>query len=92
MKHFNILKFVNLSDNKHDYYSCEFIQDHISSYIANALSSNYYIEFMNTKKGINLTKIKRNRESEQMIDDIISYDISKKKKKILFIQTNYIES
>ena len=77
----NILKFVNFSDNKHDYYSCEFIQDDISSYIANALSSNDYIEYMNTKQGINLTKIKRKRECEQMIDDIISYDISQKRRR-----------
>ena len=77
----NILKFVNFSDNKHDYYSCEFFQDDISSYIANALSSNDYIECMNTKEGINLTKIKRSKECKQIIDDIISYDISRKRRR-----------
>ena len=77
----NILKFVNFSDNKHDYYSCEFIQDDISSYIANALSSNDYIEYMNTKEGINLAKIKRIKEYQQMIDEIISYDIIQKRRR-----------
>ena len=69
----NILSFINYADNKHDYYSCEFIPDDLTSFVANILSSNEYIKYMKLKNGLNLTAIK----SERNLNDIFSSDLAK---------------
>ena len=76
----NILTFINYSDNKHDYFSCEFIQDDLSSFIANILSSNEYINFMKSKEGLNLALIKKSQVEEKLINDIITDNLSNKKR------------
>ena len=62
----NILSFINYTDNHHDYFSCEFNEDDLASFIANTLSSNEYIKSMNLKNGLNLAtiKCKRNNSNE----------------------------
>ena len=40
----NILTFINYFDNDHDKYSCEFIQDDLTSFIGNVISSNEYMK------------------------------------------------
>ena len=76
----NIITFINYSDDQHDYYSCEFIKDDISSFISNVLSSNDYIKFMELKEGLNLTSIKRKETSNELIEEIISHNLSQKKR------------
>ena len=53
-----ILNFINYCDNKHDYYSSEIINNDLTSYIANVLSSNDYIKSMKLENGLNITSIK----------------------------------
>ena len=76
----NILSFINYADNKHDYYSCEFIQDDLTSYIANTISSNEYIKSMKLKNGLNLTAIKCNRYSIDVFSSEIAKNINKIKR------------
>ena len=76
----NILTFINYSANKHDLYSCEFIQEDLTSFIANILSSNDYIKLMKSKEGLNLSFIKRRKNSNKMINDIIKQNLSQKEK------------
>ena len=54
----NILAFINYTDENHDYFSCEFIQDDLASFIGNVISSNDYIQSMKLVTGLNLTSIK----------------------------------
>ena len=60
-----ILNFINYCDNKHDYYSSEFINKDLTSYIANVLSSNDYIKSMKLKNGLNMTSIKSKNNSKE---------------------------
>ena len=76
----NILTFINYSANKHDYYSCEFIQEDLTSFIANILSSNDYIKLMKSKEGLNLSFIKRRKTNNKMINEIIKQNLSQKEK------------
>ena len=76
----NILTFINYSANKHDLYSCEFIQEDLTSFIANILSSNDYIKLMKSKEGLNLSFIKRRKTNNKMINDIIKQNLSQKEK------------
>ena len=75
-----ILTFVNYYDNDHDNYSCEFIQDDLTSFIGNIISSNEYMKYMELKSGINLTCIKNNNNPEKIIDNIIEYNLLKKRR------------
>ena len=75
-----ILTFVNYYDNDHDNYSCEFIQDDLTSFIGNIISSNEYMKYMELKSGINLTCIKNNNNPEEIIDNIIEYNLLKKRR------------
>ena len=76
----NILTFINYYDNDHDNYSCEFIQDDLSSFIGNIISSNEYMKYMELKSGINLTSIKNNKKPNDKIDNIIEFNLLKKRK------------
>jgi len=76
----NILTFINYSANKHDLFSCEFIQEDLTSFIANILSSNDYIKLMKSKEGLNLSFIKRRKTNNKMINDIIKQNLSQKEK------------
>ena len=78
-----ILNFINYCDNKHDYYSSEFINKDLTSYIANVLSSNDYIKSMKLKNGLNMTSIKSKNNSKEMannINNIIINNIIRKKR------------
>ena len=57
----NILEFINYTDDNHDYFSSEFKQNDLASYIANILSSNEYLQSLNSKNGTNLATIKCKR-------------------------------
>ena len=76
----NILTFLNYSDDKHDYFSCEFIQDDLASFIGNIISSNEYIKYMKLKNGLNLTSIKSKRNSNEMLNSEISRSLFKKRR------------
>ena len=76
----NIITFINYSDENHDLYSCEFKKTDLSSYIGNIFSSNEYIEYMNLNDDLNLTTIKRKKTSNKMVDDIIKFNLSNKKR------------
>ena len=76
----NIISFINYSDENHDQYSCEFKKTDLSSYIGNIFSSNEYIEDMQLKDDLNLTSIKRKKTSNKMVDDIIKFNLSNKRR------------
>ena len=76
----NIIAFINYSDENHDQYSCEFKKTDLSSYIGNIFSSNEYIENMNLKDDLNLTTIKRKKTCNKLVDDIIKFNLSNKKR------------
>ena len=76
----NILTFINYSDDKHDYFSCEFIQDDLTSFIGNIISSNEYIKYMKLKNGLNLTSIKSKRNSNEILNSSISRSLFKKRR------------
>ena len=82
----NILNFLKYSDDKHDYYSNEFVQDDLTSFIANVLSSNEYIKSLKLKNGLNLSLIKCKRKSDEMVNDIITNNIINIKKVSSFKQ------
>ena len=64
-----ILDFINYCDEKHDFFSCEFINDDLTSYIANILSSNDYIRSMRLKNRLNLASIKVERNKNENINN-----------------------
>ena len=76
----NIIAFINYSDENHDQYSCEFKKTDLASYIGNIFSSNEYIENMNLKDDLNLTTIKRKKTCNKLVDDIIKFNLSNKKR------------
>ena len=76
----NILTFINYSDDRHDYFSCEFIQDDLTSFIGNIISSNEYIKYMKLKNGLNLTSIKSKRNSNEILNSSISRSLFKKRR------------
>ena len=76
----NIITFINYSDENHDQYSCEFKKTDLASYIGNIFSSNEYIENMNLKDDLNLTTIKRKKTCNKLVDDIIKFNLSNKKR------------
>ena len=76
----NIMTFINYSDENHDQYSCEFKKADLSSYIGNIFSSNDYINCMQLKDDLNLTSIKRKKTSNKMVDDIIKFNLSNRKR------------
>ncbi len=77
----NILTFINYTDENHDYFSCEFIQDDLASFIGNVISSNDYIQSMKLVTGLNLTSIKCNRNKNDMFDNDKSKNFFRRKRR-----------
>ena len=72
--------FNSYTDDKHNIYSVNFNPDDLSSVISNILSSNSYIKLMKVENGINLSSIKSERNSNEVVNDVISRNLSNKRK------------
>ena len=60
----NLLNFISYFDEYHNNYSCELIENDLSSYIAYSLSSDKYINFIN-KGNLKMTLIYCNRNKKE---------------------------
>ena len=71
----SMVSLNNYTDNKHDFYSVDYNPDDISSVISNILASNSYLKLTKTKSGINLSKIKCERNSNDIVNKIITRNL-----------------
>ena len=83
-----ILSFIEYYDDKHNYYSCDFINHDLSCIISTALSSDDYLNLINKNKNIKYTDIKCQRLPEDFDYDKINNFISSNKNNVLYLNMN----
>ena len=82
-----ILSFIEYYDDKHNNYSCEFINHDLSCIISTALSSDDYLNYIkkDNKDNIQFSNIKCKRTPNELKYDDIKKNIYSKKNNVIYI-------